>query len=262
MSANAGNEMLQRRTAAHYDAYPFDFLTPEDEASIANMQPPPFLRFLQRYAKAGMAIGEIGCGPGRGTMYMAQRGFAVTALDLSSASIRLARGRSPDAQFVQGSNLALPFADRSFDIVVSDGVIHHTPNAERAFVENARVLKADGHYYLGVYNRHRYYYYLYTYLGTPLRWLEKFSIGRVLIYATVFPLYYFAHVLKSRGKRTVRGARNFFYDYIMTPRASFHTRDEIARLGARHGLELLDYDPSLGNVHVFFFKKSSSSASE
>lgn len=246
---------LQRQTAAHYDFYPFDFLTPPDEASIANLQPPPFRRFIEEHAKPGMTVGEFGCGPGRGTLYLLERGLHVIALDISRHSLLLARGRAKRARFVQASNLDLPFADRTFDLVVSDGVIHHTPDPHLAFAENVRVLRPGGHFYLGLYNRQGYYYYLYTYLGVPLRYVEKTWLGRLAIYTTVFPLYYVVHLLKSRGTRTVRGARNFFYDYFLTPRASFHSRDEIAGWGERSGLKLLGYDPSPGNVHVFFFKK-------
>ena len=88
----------------------------------------------------------------------------------------------------------------------------------------------------------------------------KADEGRVLIYAAIFPVYYLAHLVKSRGKRTLRGALNFFYDYIITPRASFHSIDEITPWGEAAGLELLDYDPSLGNVHVFIFRRPAMAA--
>lgn len=246
---------LQRRTEVHYDAYPFEFMTPDDESSIVSMQPRPFAQFIDTYAKPGMKVGEFGCGPGRATMYLVQKFADVTALDLSRNSLALARSRAPGARFVQGSNLSLPFADAQFDIVVSDGVIHHTPDPYLAFTENVRVLKPGGAFYLGVYNRRRYYYYLYTYLGQPLRWLERMWIGRMLIYSTAFPLYYLVHLAKSRGKRTLRGVRNFFYDYFMTPAASFHSCEEILSWGHRNGLELLAYDASVGNVHVFMFRR-------
>lgn len=247
---------LEKRTAAHYDAYPFDFLTPEDELSIANMQPPPFRRFIQNHAKSGSKVGEVGCGPGRGTMYLVQGGLDVTALDLSYTSVVLARSRAPGARFAQGSNLNLPFADTTFDLVVSDGVIHHTPDAHRAFLENVRILKPGGYLYLGVYNKRGYYYLVYTYAGVPVRWLERFRPGRMFICATLLPLYYIVHLIKSGGKRSFRGARNFFYDYIITPLASFHTREEITSWGNELGLDLVTYDPSLGNVHVFVFRKA------
>jgi ubiquinone/menaquinone biosynthesis C-methylase UbiE len=249
-------EALQRRTAAHYEAYPFDFMTPEDEAAVEQMQPPPFRRFMAAHASVGQAVAEIGCGPGRGTMYLVRKRLAVVAADISRSSLALARKRAPEAAFVQASNLHLPFADASFDLVISDGVIHHTPDAYRSFRENVRILKAGGHLYLGVYNRSGYYFYVYTFFGRPVRRLETSRFGRQLIHATLIPLYYAVHLIKSGGKRTWRGARNFFYDYLITPQASFHTREDIERWAAMCGLDILGYDPSLGNVHVFILRKS------
>jgi len=49
------------------------------------------------------------------------------AVDISPRSLKLAQQRVPEGHFVCARNLALPFADGSFDAVVADGVIHHTP---------------------------------------------------------------------------------------------------------------------------------------
>ena len=246
---------LQAKTAAHYDAYPFDFLTPADEAAIREMQPEPFCRFVGNHIREGDRVCEIGCGPGRGTLFLTRQGIDVVAIDISQRSLALARSRAPDARFVCSSNVALPFRDDMFDVVVSDGVIHHTPNPRLAFAENARILRRSGFYYLGVYNKRGYYYYIYTFAGSPVRWLERHVIGRWLILATIVPLYWAIHLIKSGGKRTWRGAINFFYDYAITPCASFHTYEEICSWSMQEGLELVEYDPSLGNVHVFVFKK-------
>jgi hypothetical protein len=89
-----------------------------------------------------------------------------------------------------------------------------------------------------------------------VRWLERRSWGRALVNGTLLPVYYLAHLAKSRGKRTWQGAKNFFYDYIITPRATFHTREEVEEWGRRNGLELLEYYPDIGNVHAFVFRKA------
>jgi SAM-dependent methyltransferase len=154
-----------------------------------------------------------GCGCGLRTqagptLYLLAKGCAVTAVDLTRQALVLTRNRAPAARLVQASNLDLPFAAESFDAVVSDGVIHHTPDPYRALVENVRVLRKGGHLYLGVYKRNRYYYYLYTYVGRPVRWLEHRPWGRLLVNGTLLPVYYLAHLVKSRGKRTWRGAKN------------------------------------------------------
>lgn len=252
------NNHLQKLTKAHYNDFPFDFLTEEDERNIEHLQPAPFLRFANHHLKPGMRVAEIGCGPGRGTLFMARRGIDLLAVDISLGSLRLARRRGPEAEFVLASNLTLPLPDGVFDAVVSDGVIHHTPDAYRSFCENSRILKPGGVMYVGVYRRKRYYYYLYTYLGGPIRWLEKRRWGKALIYSTMLPLYYAVHLVKSRGKRTWHGAKSFFYDYIITPQATFHTREEITEWGRNNGLELMEYDENVGNVHAFVFVKPSS----
>ena len=251
---------LQRRTAAHYEAHPFDFMTEADEAAIDAIQPPPFRTFVGKHVTGASQAAEIGCGPGRGTMYLAPKCAGLVALDISQHSLALARKRAPDARFVRATNVQLPLPDSSFDIVISDGVIHHTPDAKAAFDENARILRMGGFYYLGVYRKGGRYDFIYNRFGPPIRSLERHAFGRVLIYAAIFPVYYLAHLVKSRGKRTLRGALNFFYDYIITPRASFHSIDEITSWGEAAGLELLDYDPSLGNVHVFIFRRPAMAA--
>ena len=248
---------LQSRSRAHYDDYPFDFLTEADERHIEKLQPAPFRRFAEAYLKPGVKVAEIGCGPGRGTLFMARLGLNLLAVDISMGSLRLARRRAPEGLFVQATNLQLPLPDATFDAVVSDGVIHHTPDAYRSFCENARILRPGGVMYVGVYRRRRYYYYLYTYLGRPVRWLEKHRWGRALIYATLLPAYYAVHLVKSRGTRTWEGAKNFFYDYLITPQATFHTREEIEAWGKQNELELLDYEENVGNVHAFVFEKRS-----
>jgi ubiquinone/menaquinone biosynthesis C-methylase UbiE len=250
---------LQQQTVAHYDEFPFDFLTAEDERNIEQLQPAPFLRFANAHLHSGSEVAEIGCGPGRASLFLARRGIALTAIDISWGSLQLARRRAPACNYVRASNLALPFIDASFPVVVSDGVIHHTPDPWQSFCELARILRPGGLLYLGVYRRKRYYYYIYTHVGAPVRWLEKRSWGRALIHATLLPLYYCVHLVKSRGKRTWQGAKNFFYDYIITPQATFHTREEIVQWGDRNGLVLMEYDEHVGNVHAFVFRKVAAS---
>ena len=246
---------LQRRTAAHYDFYPFEFLTPKDETSIEEMQPAPFRRFVHSHVAQGAKIADIGCGPGRGTLFLAQRGGDVVGVDISRESLLLARQRAPAASYVVSTNLALPFADGCFEVVISDGVIHHTPDPRVAFAEIARITKTGGHCYLAVYRKWRYYYYVYTFIGVPIRWAEKLAFGRKLLFATLVPLYWIVHLIKSRGTRSWRGGVNFFYDYIITPRASFHTYEEILRWATEERLELIEYEPRFGNVHIFVFRK-------
>ena len=247
---------VQGRTLTHYEQFPFDFLTEEDELNIERLQPAPFRKFADAFLSAETLTAEIGCGPGRATLFMARRGVDLVAVDISGGSLELARRRAPTCRFVQATNLKLPLRDSAFEAVVSDGVIHHTPDAAASFRENARILCAGGMMYVSVYRRWRYYYYIYTYAGRPVRWLEERAWGRALIHVTALPLYYLVHLVKSRGKRTWQGARNFFYDYIITPRATFHTREEVEDWGRQNELVLVEYEERVGNTHAFVFRKA------
>src|SRR5258708_23516541 len=145
-----GDGDLLAQTIRHYDAYPFEFLSPADEAAIATIQPPPSRRFVDECIGAGNRVADIGCGPGRATSLLTRAKADVVAVDVSHRALILARRRAPGAGFVRATNLALPFCDGAFDAVVSDGVAHHTADCRAAFAENARILKTGGVYYFGV----------------------------------------------------------------------------------------------------------------
>lgn len=91
---------------------------------------------------------EVGCGEGYGLMNLMTLGFSrLVGVEVSKKRLELARaklGRRVSIILVSPSG-NLPFADESFDIVISAAVIEHTLNP-RAFVEEiARVTKRGGY---------------------------------------------------------------------------------------------------------------------
>lgn len=90
---------------------------------------------------------DMGCGLGMQTAEMCRRGYDVTGMDPSVGLLEHARRLHPDAKFVVGSALELPFPDASFDFVYTIGVVHHLPGTEaqlQAVREIERVLKPGG----------------------------------------------------------------------------------------------------------------------
>ena len=120
------SSILQNKSKQHYNEYPFDFLTEQDESDIESWQPAPFKDFVAKYVKADDKVIDVGCGPGRATMYLYEKGFDVHSFDLSTGSIGLSQRRAPHNKYICGTNLSLPLASETFDVVVSHGVIHHT----------------------------------------------------------------------------------------------------------------------------------------
>ena len=100
---------------------------------------------------------EVGCGLGTDTVRFARAGAHVSAVDLTEAAVELTRRRLADegreASVVQADAEDLPFADDSFDLVYSWGVLHHTPATARAVAEVARVLRPGGEARIMLYNR-------------------------------------------------------------------------------------------------------------
>ena len=106
----------------------------------------------------GEDVLEIGCGLGTDLLEYAKHGANVTGVDLGPDQIMLTKlnfdlHKLPYKEIREGNAENLPFPDNSFDLVVCIGVIHHTPNTEKAIKEIHRVLRADGKTIVLVYAR-------------------------------------------------------------------------------------------------------------
>lgn len=98
---------------------------------------------------AGEDILEIGCGLGTDLKEYAKNGANVHAIDLGIDQIMLTKlnfelSKLKYHYLEQGNAESLQFPDNKFDLVYSFGVLHHTPNTEKAISEVLRVLKPDG----------------------------------------------------------------------------------------------------------------------
>lgn len=108
--------------------------------------PPPVSR--------GARILDAGCGTGLLTLALMRSirfPVSITSLDLSASSVTATRkavgqgeGRRGDVNYMQGNVLSLPFADDSFDFVVTSGALEYMP-LEDGLNELARVIAPRGH---------------------------------------------------------------------------------------------------------------------
>jgi SAM-dependent methyltransferase len=111
---------------------------------------------------AGARLVEIGCGMGTDLLQFARGGAHCTGVDLTPRSIELSRLHfdlyQMRADFVLSDAERLPFADESFDVVYSNGVLHHTPGTAAAIREAHRILRPNGTAKVMLYHRHSFYY--------------------------------------------------------------------------------------------------------
>jgi len=88
---------------------------------------------------------DAGCGEGfvARKVIEAVPGIELTGCDISEAALQIAADANPEASFVAGSVVDLPFPDRSFDVVGCFEVLEHLPGdlPRRALSEIARVAR-------------------------------------------------------------------------------------------------------------------------
>jgi glycosyltransferase involved in cell wall biosynthesis len=161
-----------------------------DEVERFRYETQPFMEKLCKFdAFKGKTLLEIGCGLGTDLLQFARHGAIVTGVDLTEESIALAKKRF-ELYGVQGTFCTadaenLPFADNSFDVVYSFGVLHHTPNTQKAIDEIYRVVKHGGEIVIMLYHKHS----LHVWLGVPLYFLYGLSKGKLWGYEEWVRIY-------------------------------------------------------------------------
>ena len=118
---------------------------------------PHIPRFAQFERWRNTHVLEIGCGIGTDAVNFARAGGHYTGVDLSEASLDLARRRfgvfGLTGRFLQANaeELASYLEPASFDLVYSFGVIHHTPRPDAVVHQVYRLVKPDGEFRLMLY---------------------------------------------------------------------------------------------------------------
>lgn len=110
-----------------------------------------FARLAKAVGEGTPAVLDVGCGPGRTTGLLHDRGLRVIGMDLSPGMIEVARRDHPDLDFRVGSMTALGLPDSSLSGVLSWWSIIHLPRevVPTAFAEFHRVLAPGGVLLLG-----------------------------------------------------------------------------------------------------------------
>lgn len=236
-------DTLRSRSKAHYDRYSYSF----DQEDITHeklhhrLMGKAILGITSPDAKI-LDIGSGSCRVARMVLDATQR--RVISLDLSFKTLQSASLLNP-APMVNGDNLHLPFRSNSADLVLSNGVIHHTPDPRASFNELARITKPGGVLVVSVYNRHCWYYYTYRYAGAIVRALRRLIGDRGLKY-TIFPVFHVSAILllslmiKKRFRMPIDMSWNLFHDQFTTPQCTFHTFDEICNWASAANLECVE----------------------
>ena len=100
----------------------------------------------------GLRMLDVGCGSGQLVIPAARAGINATGIDIATNLIQHARDRAKRegiaAQFDEGDAEHLPYADSSFDVVVSLIGAMFAPRPEKVAAELARVCRSGGRLYM------------------------------------------------------------------------------------------------------------------
>lgn len=118
----------------------------------------PFIPLFAEFPRwQGKRVLEVGVGAGTDFLGFVRNGARVVGMDLSRRSLDLVRERlgvyEREAPLVHCDAERVPFASKSFDLVYSWGVLHHTPRIVDAIGEIYRVLKPGGEARVMLYHR-------------------------------------------------------------------------------------------------------------
>jgi SAM-dependent methyltransferase/uncharacterized protein YbaR (Trm112 family) len=153
--AMPGEETVLRTFSSEWVNYDWDEqhywnLSADDMYKCMN-----FMLDIERKPVQGQLVLEVGIGIGGIADYMARKEECeLVGVDLSYAVDAAYRhfGKNPFLHIVQASAFAPPFNNGTFDLVYSQGVLHHTFSTKCAFQRICKLPKPKGRLYIWVYS--------------------------------------------------------------------------------------------------------------
>jgi 2-polyprenyl-6-hydroxyphenyl methylase/3-demethylubiquinone-9 3-methyltransferase len=126
-----------------YDTIAGEFDTLMNPYDLRRRMEVVFDGLLSGRSLAGLRVLDVGCGTGPFTLGARDRGAEVVSLDVGLELLGRARSKGAPRPLAADA-AALPFADATFDLVISSECIEHTARPESSIAEMLRVLRIGG----------------------------------------------------------------------------------------------------------------------
>jgi len=201
---------------------------------------------------------DAGCGSGALTADIgkAAPGATVIGVDFSeSARLAFERCRNlPNVHVIQADLSRPPLAPRTFDLIWSEGVIHHTPDTQRSFFSLAPLAKSGGKLYVWIYSKE---------VHSPYRVARKilrksYLLPQPALYALAWTLALPLHaankireVLRTTKIRHHLASTAYsFYDVLSPEFMHSHSRSEVMEWFRSQGYSQLDFSRETSDIAV------------
>ena len=194
-------------------------------------------RLLDEQISHTAKVLEVGCGTGQLTNFLGMGwGRTVIGADVCMNSLGLAKAFRDrfsinNAYFMQMNLFKPPIRRESFDVVISNGVLHHTSDCAAAFRSIAPLVKPGGVIIIGLYN----------WLGRlPTLW-RRWLIDKIGDTGALLD-----HRLRGMGEAARQQA--WFMDQYKHPHETRHSIDEVLGWFDAEGFEFTACIPTIGDA--------------
>ena len=191
-----------------------------------------FARLLNEQIPYAASVLEVGCGTGQLTSFLAIAHRAVLGIDVCWNSLTLAQRFKQEhgitrAAFAQMNLFCPALKDAFFDVVISNGVLHHTGDCRAAFQRIGKLVKPGGYLVVGLYH-----WYGRTLVHYPRRKITRWmpSLGPMLD----------PHFGRIKSKEKIDA---WYRDQYEHPHETCHTIDEVMGWIAEDGMEFVNSVP-------------------
>lgn len=197
----------------------------------------------------GKKILDAGCGTGEKSIFFSKNGAKVTSIDLSSGQLNILKDRMKEEGLeikifqkdIVNDNL---YSLGKFDVIVCTGVLHHTEDAYKGFVNLLSTLEKNGIIIIALYHkfsriRYRFIrFFLHTFISkNPFILEEKFKTSLFL-------------------KPLKKAPKNSIYDRYLVPFESYHTVKEVKSWFFKNNIDLISFSKDFSGFEEFMiFKK-------
>ncbi len=141
---------------------------------------------------------DVGCGAGFLANDLAKASFDVTGIDISNASLDVAKSydETNNVKYIHASAYELPFQDASFDVVSAMDVLEHVEKPELLIKEAKRVLKPRGLFFFHTFDRNPLSYFV---IIKGVEWFVKNTPKNMHVYDLFIKPKELENMLKKEG---------------------------------------------------------------